>query len=333
MLEPQVFRYRESYQFYYILGISCLRTGDYGGAFSYLRRSLSLKPLEENTLLGLSVVHLKREETQEAIRNWFSVLDNNPKNKIAERGLRYIKRMSEDGPASLFMQNRHLRLIPEQRVNPLPLIIGFAAGIIMVILSGIIISQAVKPAPNIRNIKIDLSLKKIEEIVQNPENATFILTEDEVKKTYRQAYRYFQQGKDNAARRELNRLMLSNASESIKTNAKIMIDHSRVPEFTSIDAEYSYNDVNSSPLIYEGCYIKWKGMISNLDINEERIAFDFLVGYHTREVLEGIVVCVSRIPFRPNNGEAFELLAQIVNTQEGFYLRLIAYHKILPEKK
>ena len=67
-LEPQVFRYRENFKFYHLLGMSCLRTGDFGGAFSYLRRGIDLNHGDIETLLGLAVIHLKRRETAEAIR-------------------------------------------------------------------------------------------------------------------------------------------------------------------------------------------------------------------------------------------------------------------------
>ena len=56
LLESQVFRYRQSFDFFYLLGISCLRSSDYGGGYSYLQRAINIKPDDINTLAGLAVV-------------------------------------------------------------------------------------------------------------------------------------------------------------------------------------------------------------------------------------------------------------------------------------
>ncbi len=331
LLEPQVFRYRENFDFFYMLGISCLQTSDFGGAFSYLRRSLSLRPLDENTLLALAVVHLKREEVQEALRNWFSVLDSNPNNKIAQKGIKIVKRFPEEGPAALFETGRHLKLVPVKQLNILP-VIGILAGVFAVIaLAGFIISLVADLPKEKRDVGINLDLGEIENYVQNPDSAYYILTENEVKKTYNLAYKYFRNGQDNYARRELNRLMLSNASQSIKNNAKIMIDYVRVPDFTSLETDFTYQDVMEDPVLYDGCYVLWKGKNADLDINEERIAFDFLVGYHTGQQLEGTVACISKKGLNIHPGESAEVLGQVIYSGSGFYIRIISYHIILPE--
>ena len=75
ILEPQVFRFRENFNFFYILGMSCLNQGDYGGAFSYLRRAGDIRENDLNTLLGLAVIYLKRGDTGNALRLWLDIID------------------------------------------------------------------------------------------------------------------------------------------------------------------------------------------------------------------------------------------------------------------
>lgn len=331
LLEPQVFRYRENFDFFYMLGISCLQTNDYGGAFSYLRRSLSLRPLDENTLLALAVVHLKREEIQDALRNWFSVIDSNPDNKIALKGIKMAKRFTEESAAMLFENGRHLKLIPVKQLNIVPVMGILVAVFALIALSGFIISRVADLPGEKRDIGVDLGIGKIENYVQNPDSAYYILTESEVIKTYKLAYKYFRKGQDNYARRELNRLMLSNASQGIKNNAKIMINYVKVPDFTNLETDFSYFDVMEDPVLYDGCYVLWKGKNSNLDITDERIAFSFLVGYHTGQQLEGTVTCISNKGLNIHKGEAAEILGQVVYTGSGFYIRVISYHIIIPE--
>ena len=42
LLEPKVPMFLENYQFYYILGVACLRNGDTGGADTYLKRAVQV---------------------------------------------------------------------------------------------------------------------------------------------------------------------------------------------------------------------------------------------------------------------------------------------------
>ena len=91
LLEPQVYMYREHPRFYYLLGMSCLQVGDFGGAYSYLSRSGQLAPDDVDSLLGLAAVHLRRNETQDALRLWLDVLDVDPRNPQARRGLAALR--------------------------------------------------------------------------------------------------------------------------------------------------------------------------------------------------------------------------------------------------
>jgi len=114
LLEPQVFRFRESYSFYYLLGFSCLHMGDYGSAYTYLKRGHDLKPSNIDTLLGLAAVHLKRQETAQALEYWLEVLDQDPKNQFALRGMKLLKKNSEPEYLVDFADSGKIeRLIPQ----------------------------------------------------------------------------------------------------------------------------------------------------------------------------------------------------------------------------
>src|SRR6056297_2320936 len=108
LLEAQIFRYRQVYQFYHILGMSCLHTGDYSGASSFLQRALSIRPGSVNTLLGLGVVHLKQQKTSEALKDWFEVIDQDPKNKYAKRGLSAVRKLSDPDELISFTDSNKL---------------------------------------------------------------------------------------------------------------------------------------------------------------------------------------------------------------------------------
>lgn len=92
ILEPEVFRYRENFDYFVLLGSSCLHTGDLGGAFSYLSRARQLSPDAVSALLGLAAIHFRRHETDDAIKRWLEVLELDPGNKVARRGMDLLRK-------------------------------------------------------------------------------------------------------------------------------------------------------------------------------------------------------------------------------------------------
>ena len=86
LLEPEVFRYRENLEYFFLLGFSCLHTGDLGGAFSYISRANQLKDDDVNVILGLAAIHFRRAENESAIKRWLEVLELDPSNAMAREG-------------------------------------------------------------------------------------------------------------------------------------------------------------------------------------------------------------------------------------------------------
>ena len=78
LLEPEVFRFRESADYFLMLGTACLHTGDLGGAASYLGRARQIKPGSVTALLGMAAVHFKKAETEPALKLWLEALDATP---------------------------------------------------------------------------------------------------------------------------------------------------------------------------------------------------------------------------------------------------------------
>src|SRR6056297_2822906 len=116
LLESQIFRYRQSFQFYYLLGMSCLYTGDFSGSESYLKRALSLKPANKNALLGIAAVHLKQQKTSEALKDWFEVIDQEPKNRYANRGLSVVRQHADHDQLIEFTDSNKLyKLLPKEK--------------------------------------------------------------------------------------------------------------------------------------------------------------------------------------------------------------------------
>ena len=87
--------FRESWYYYNILGMSCLYTGDYAGAYSYLRRAADIDDAQTDTMLGIGAVLLRRRQIDLAIRNYLDLLDQNPQERRARKALQWIRHLDD----------------------------------------------------------------------------------------------------------------------------------------------------------------------------------------------------------------------------------------------
>ena len=141
LLEPEVFRYRESADYFLMLGTACLHSGDLGGATSYLGRARQLKPGSVTALLGLAAVHFKRAETDQALKLWLEALEEDPRNPVALRGMNLLRRgMSRDEVQEYVDSGRLPQLYPRLPGRPLwPILLAVALGGAALIFGGSIL--------------------------------------------------------------------------------------------------------------------------------------------------------------------------------------------------
>lgn len=337
LLEPQVFRYRESFRFFYLLGMSCLRTGDFGGGHSYLQRALSIKPGDINSQLGLAAIHLRRQETSEALRIWFQVLDDDPKNRFANRGLKLLrKNVAADKLIELTESSKLSSLIPTERsflplVGVSTLILIAAAGFVLYpLVAGYVEERFSSKRQEIQRLDLQIEDSYSSDSLVSAEIS---LEEKEIEKIYHRIVDHFHRYEDNLAQREINRLLLSNASKEVKGKLRILEGHIRTPSFSSITTNFSYKEVAKNPELYRNCFVVWKGRVSNLRVDEDAIRFEFLVGYETEKVVEGIVPVI--VPFAVDIDPAYpiEVLGRIELRDNGIRLRAESLHQFSSEEE
>ncbi|MFP4362418.1 MAG: tetratricopeptide repeat protein [Spirochaetia bacterium] len=335
ILEPQVFRFRESFQFFYLLGTSCLYTLDYGGADSYLRRALNLKPEDIDARLGIAAVALKRRNIQEAVRILLNVLEDAPKNNQAQKALNTIRRMPENGAIYEFIESKHFkRFFPKLPVYiPGKYIFLF----LLLVIIGSSVPFGIRYIPElIESTDRHRSGPEITEqilageITNYSETFQFIFSDQELENKLQEIQRLFDQYHDNLVRREVNRILLSNANENIKDHVTGFIDHLNEPNFSTFGRNFSYETVESNPLLHDGCYIRWSGRLSNLTIGEDAIRFDFLVGYEDERLLEGVVPVYLEFATTLHEGLPYEILAQIelYGDSPSIRLRGVSLHRL-----
>jgi tetratricopeptide (TPR) repeat protein len=342
LLESQIFRYRQSFQFYYMLGMSCLYTGDFSGAESYLHRALSLKPGHKNALLGIAVVHLKQQKTSEVLKDWFEVIDQEPKNRYANRGLAVVRQHADPDELIVFTDSNKLyKLLPKEKqiskftVISVILVLLIAAALFFYPLYGSYIQGMFAPEaerPEIAALDLSVNRYKAEESSAAADSAELNLSQEELKASYQKVVRYFNRYEDNLAQREINRILLSNASTELKNKVSTLATYTRTPSFDSLEHNFKFKEVQKHPALYQDCYVIWKGRVSNLVVGESSINFDLLVGYETEQVLEGIVPV--QLNFAAHIDPAFpiEVLGRIDSEGSQIYLEAKSIHQFIPEE-
>jgi len=326
LLEPQVFQYRQNLQFYYLLGVSSLYAGDVRGAESYLSRAHQINESHVDVLLGLAAVDFRKGELEESLAKWLQVLEHEPDNRIAKRGLEVLR---SDPRVQAYrtrtgLASRLYPPLPSQRhvgrvVLAVTLVMAVAAAIPVLIRSTREEREGLEEA----------RLPGGEDSLIAPEGTyRYELSEREVKAVFTKIRRLFNERRDNLCLVEINRLLLSNASRAVKETAAMLRDYIERPNFSTIKDSFSYSEVRAEPYLYQGCYVVWTGKIANLEIGTEVIRFDLLVGYQEEKELEGIVPVSLDFGAALTNGNNLEILGQVALNDGGIYLYGLSIHKI-----
>jgi hypothetical protein len=333
LLEPEVFRYRENIDYFSLLGFSCLHTGDLGGAFSYISRARQLKDDDIDAMLGLAAIHFRRAENEQAIKQWLEVLEHDPANAIAKRGLDLLRRgVTREKLQEMIDGGRLASLYPPlPRRVPAATIMIVALGVLAlagVAILGVRISRPHVPTrPGVSGIEIPSELPRL---IDAGTDYPFVLTEKEVQQTFRKAKSYLLAYNDNPATVEINRILMSNAALAIKERARMLKGFVTPASFETLKEGYSYAAVTAQPSLYDGCSVRWKGKIANLKQGKDAITFDLLVGYDKEKELEGIVPVSLQFAVPLENGGALEVLGQVAAQNGRLSLLGIAIHRLTP---
>ncbi|MFP4066682.1 MAG: tetratricopeptide repeat protein [Spirochaetaceae bacterium] len=339
ILEPQIFMYREHPRFYYLLGVSCLEMGDLGGAYSYVSRSAQLDPEDVDALLALAAVHVRRNQTREALRLWLDVLDQEPRNRQARRGLQILRRAETNAEIQERLSERRIQQLLPRRPFPvrrvaiwtlLPAAVAAAVfGALALPWDQVFTRDAGEEREGADILAVDT---RGEQVIEYSEDARYELSEDQVRGTLEEVREHFHEGRDNLARRGMNRLLNSNASSDIKERMMLAADYLREPDFTDFGENFSYREVSKEPWLYDGAYVRWSGRAANVEIGEDDITFDLLVGYHDGRVLEGVVPVRLDFSARVESTMGVELIGEVVGEDELEGLRGVAIRMIRPEQ-
>ncbi|MDR1971168.1 MAG: tetratricopeptide repeat protein [Treponema sp.] len=328
-LEPEVNRYHDSFRYYYILGVSCLRVNDFQGALTYFKLAREVRIRDPNALLGMAVLYLRRGETGRAVDFYLEVQELDPKNAVARKALAIIRRYAGQNRIADWLESGEFRKFypPLPPIPPDPsrlLMPGLAVLGALTLAFLLLIRFHVITLPGSRGPRPLVSGTVLEqEDRQRPVETggayRYILTRNQVLETYDRGLSLFTEYRDEAARLCFNRLIESNASEGIKEKSRLVISYMEVPGFDTFKRQdnYAYGEVIKDPVLYRGCHVIWQGMATNIETFPTRTSFDFLIGYDTRQSLEGISAVEFDRAVAINPERPLEVLARIVPVSGG----------------
>jgi tetratricopeptide (TPR) repeat protein len=336
ILSTEVNRYHGSFSYYYLFGVTCLYAGDFGGAKTYFDLARKVKIRDPLVLLGLAVLHLRRGETNRAVEFYLEVQDLDEKNRLVKKALNIIrKNAGTEKFAAWIDTGRFPGLYPPipvpaasrgWRVIPAAiLILAAALGIFLRL------NPARRSARVIEGTALDQGDR--ESPVESGGSYRYIMTRNEALDVYKKGLSLFSAYRDEAARVNLNRILESNAAETIKNKARLVLSCMETPGFDTFRRRDNvpYGTVIGEPFLYRNVHVIWRGMATNTAVQDGRTSFDFLVGYDTRRTLEGIVPVTFDRAVALNPERSLEILGRIVpaggGEGQGIRLEGIAIHQ------
>jgi tetratricopeptide (TPR) repeat protein len=343
LLEAEVFSYSDSWQFPYILGLCYLKSGDAGSAYPLLRRASEKDDRQCGPFLALAALHMRRGESVKAISFYLRVRDFDEGNRIARRGLKILER--HGGNLTAWQHEKQIAALypafPLAPVSPKTVVLvllvfalpALGLGAASLVRRGVIrLPQIERP---MRDGLLAASLTPEEKNAPAGTEGTFrfVLTGKEILDSFEKGRTLFNQGRDDAARVEMNRILESNAAATIKNKARILITYMEDSDFTSLKDRFSFAQVEADPYLFRDCSVIWQGMAVNLETADTATAFNLFVGYDTKNArLEGTARV--RFPFAVpvNTEKPLEVLGRVVPVPNGsrtdIELTGVAIHEI-----
>ncbi|AWG42529.1 hypothetical protein CR532_00685 [Candidatus Borreliella tachyglossi] len=344
LLEKEIFFYKNYYFYHYILGMAYLRMGNLGNAQTYLRKAYTLNPTDPDVKQSIAILLVTQGKEDKAIQIWLKMIEENQEIKRSELSLETIRRTPIQG--ALFSNKNKLydKLFPEIKAkigkslfDSIKILVGFMSlilAIFLIVNSEELITLPLSSSPKAKKAKNniaayidDIKINDKEKIENDEGQFVFILTETEIKNSFQQIKTHLKAGKDNFATIEINKILNSNASESIKLKAKNLASFISKPDFITFNDYLDLKEIQKTPLIYSNVYVKWEGIVNNIEKKNNIIYFDFYVGYN-KSALEGIITTKTTFDIDIDFKDSVEILGQIDYTKNNLVLNAITIRKI-----
>ena len=349
-LEPEVNRYHGSFRYYYLLGNTCLRAGDYGGALTYFRLAHETNSRDPLAILGLAALYLRRGETDRAVDYYLEVLELKPNNRIAKKALKLIRKNAGTEKFSAWLEAGKLPSVfppvafpgftGKEKLCAFAVLLAAALAVY-----GFMVHYKYVPNPfNPRGDRQGITEGSLtrEERLESVQTGGVYHHEFpgrvQAVETYEKALALFIAYRDEKARVELNRILVSNSAESLKNKARIIIDymkppHRKPPTFDTFRKgdNIDFSDVEKDPVLYNEVHVIWQGRAANVSVTDKATTFDLLIDYDPENkttIMRGTAFVIFDHAIPVNPGRQLEVLGSVrLDKENRIILEGIAIHQ------
>jgi tetratricopeptide (TPR) repeat protein len=350
IMEPEVTRYHGSFRYYYLLGNICLRGGDYGGALTYFRLAHEVNSRDPLAILGLAALYLRRGETDRAVDYYLEVLELKPNNRIAKKALKLIRRYAGTDRFAAWLEAGKLPSVFPPVAFPgftaKEKLCGFAVLLALALTAyGFMVHYKYVPSPvKLRGDRQGIVVGSLtrEERLESVQTGGVYHHEFpgrvQAVETYEKALALFAAYRDEKARVELNRILVSNAAEGIKNKARILGDYMKPPhrDLPTFDTfrrgdNIDFSDVEKDPVLYNDVHVIWQGRAANVSVTDNATTFDLLIDYDPENkttIMRGTAFVVFGHAMPVSTGKQLEVLGSIgLDKENRIILEGIAIHQ------
>lgn len=334
LLEPHVLEYRNSFTFHFYIGLAFLNLGEMGSAKDYFSTARKLKPNDPDLMAATAAMYLRRGDTRKAVEYYLRILSFRPSYTLAKKGLACIKKYDTAEAMGDFIRTEKIKIL-----YPMPRLVEFykkyiKIGIVFIVSAvlaigiGLFVRSLFKPLEREDITALNLDSSENKKSIDMEGVYREVLTHAQVLASYSQAQNHFQTFHDNLAQVEINRILNSNATFSIKQKASGLETLLKEPRFDTIKDIFSLSEVELKPYLYNKCYVLWKGMPTNIRKTENNLTFKLLVGYDTKETMEGWIDVRCNFVRDVDVDKVIVVLGQLqVMENDEIYLQGITIHQ------
>ena len=306
-LEPKISLFLDNADYFYLLGRAYFAVGDAESAQLYLKRGLESDPNHEEIQLVQACFAVKEHDTYKAIAIWLKLDSAGSRKACLRYGLEQIRRINDNEELYNFIRSsRFSRLLPplpgvwpyrlRRKLLQLSLLLLFAAGVWFSYRFGTPkVHNLYNRWRNQRQASESLSLSGLDssEYLSFERKAElFTFEEKDLERLIKDLRKNYDRYNDNLVQRDINKILLSNASDKIKAKFRLvesLLD--RPKNFFELKNNFEFQKVRQNPRLYQNCTIRWQGKPANIRIDENgKLGFTLLVGYIDGSVLEGQVL-------------------------------------------
>ncbi|MBQ7969728.1 MAG: hypothetical protein IJ293_01925 [Treponema sp.] len=330
LLENKRDIYEDNFEYYLLLGISCLYVGDIGTASSYFQKARHIKLTDVRLLLGQAAIFLRRGDTERALQYYVDIKNMDPNNQVALDAIEFIRTRGDYDTICRWVDSGRMeQFYPPLGVNPQKvarILIPLCAGVLGCVLTLILLPKnnyATGERGDLSSLVLNSEEKSnAQETDLSSQSMKYILSNSEITKSYSDALKYYQVHRDNAVQVEINRILNSNAALSIKQKAQILMNYLTVPTFDTISDVPLFSEVEKESSLYLDCWVVWSGRISDAIQNEDgSYSCRLLVGYDSMVKVDGII----DVKFAENPNivpeQPLKILGQIKAEDNKIYLK------------